>query len=84
MIPLPTLDGHYSHSRNTEVMDCAQENRLHNVFLPPHSTHKLQPLDISFLQPLKSYYAEEMGIWLKNHPELSQTIELLDWLGKLT
>jgi len=21
-----TLDGHYSHSRNTEVIDCAREN----------------------------------------------------------
>ena len=76
MIPLPTLDGHYSHSRNAEVIDCVQENGAHNVFLPPHSTNKLQPL--------KTYYAQEIGIWLKNHSELLNTIKLLDWLGKLT
>jgi 4-hydroxybenzoate polyprenyltransferase len=56
-IQLLTLDGHYSHSTNTEVIDCAQENGAHNVFLPPHRTHKLQRLDVSFLQPLKTYYA---------------------------
>ena len=50
---------------------CARENGVHNVFLPPHSTHKLQPLDVSFLQPLKTYYAQEIEIWLKNHPVIT-------------
>lgn len=56
-ILLRTLDGHYSHSRNKEVTDCARLNGVH-IFLPPQSTHKLQPLDISFLQLLKTYYAQ--------------------------
>jgi hypothetical protein len=33
----------------------------------PHSNNKLQLLDFSFLQPLKTIYAHEIEIWLKNH-----------------
>ena len=33
-----TLDGHYSHSRNIEVIDCARKNGMHIVCLPPQST----------------------------------------------
>ena len=80
-----TLDDHYSHSRNIEVIDCAQENGVHIICLPPHSILKLKPLELSFMQPLKSYYwAQEIDILLKNHPELLHTIELLNWLRKLS
>ena len=49
-----TLDSHYSHSRNIEVIDRARDNGMH-IFLPsPHSTLKLQTLDVSFLQPLRT------------------------------
>ena len=63
-----TLDGHYSHPRNIEVIGWARENWVHIVCLPPHSTHKLKLPDFSCLQPLKTYYAQEIEIWLKNHP----------------
>ena len=61
-----TLDGHYSHSRNTEVIDYAREDGVQNVCLPPHSVHKLQPLGISFMQPLKTYHAHVLEILLWN------------------
>jgi hypothetical protein len=63
-----TLGGHYYHTRNIEVIDFARENGVIVFCLPPHSNHKLQPLDISFMQPLKTYYAQEIEIWLKSHP----------------
>jgi hypothetical protein len=63
-----TLDGHYSHTRNIEVIDFAREKGVIIVCLPPHCTHKLQPLDVSFMHPLKTYYAQGIEIWLKNHP----------------
>jgi hypothetical protein len=44
-----------------------------------HNTYKLRLLDVSCMQPLKTCYAQEWGVWLKNHPEF-----LPDWLGKLT
>jgi hypothetical protein len=77
------LDGHCSHLRNMQVIDHAWEMLI--FCLPLHSTPKLQPLGVFFMQPLKTYYAQELEIWLKNHPkELLHTIKLLDWLGKLT
>jgi len=37
------------------------------------------------MQPLKTYYAQEIKIWLKNHPkELLHFVTLLAWLEKLT
>ena len=44
-----TVDGHYSHSRNIEVIECARENGVHIVCLPLHRTHKLQTLGVSFI-----------------------------------
>jgi hypothetical protein len=44
-----TLDGHDSHSMNIEVIDCARKNGVHIVCLPTHSTHKLQPLGVTFI-----------------------------------
>jgi hypothetical protein len=39
-----TLDGHYYHSRNIDVIECSPENGVHTVCLPPHNTHKVQSL----------------------------------------
>jgi hypothetical protein len=64
-----TLDGHYSHSRNIKVIDCARKNGVHVVCLPLHSTQqKLQLLKVPFMQPLKTCHAQELEIWLKKHP----------------
>ncbi|CAG4969864.1 unnamed protein product [Parnassius apollo] len=47
------LDGHYSHTRNIDVIDIARENNVEIVSIPPHTTHKPQPLDNTFMGPLK-------------------------------
>lgn len=62
------VDGHYSHTRNISVIDKARDNGVIIVCLPPHSTHKLQPLDVGFMGPLKTYYAQAVEAWLKSHP----------------
>lgn len=65
---LLVLDGHYSHTRNIEIIDMARENYVSIVCLPPHATHKMQPLDVGFMAPLKTYYAQEIETFLKNNP----------------
>lgn len=40
------LDGHYSHTRNIEVIEMARQNHVSIMCLPPHATHKMQPLDV--------------------------------------
>jgi hypothetical protein len=45
---LLVLDGHYSHTRNVEIIEMARANGVAIVCLPPHSTHKMQPLDVFY------------------------------------
>jgi len=45
------LDGHYSHTRKLEVIALARENHADIIALPPHSSHKMQPLDKAFMGP---------------------------------
>jgi len=62
------LDRHYSHIRNLEVITLAQENHVDIICLPPHSSHKMQPLDKAFMGPLKTFYSQEIEKWLCSHP----------------
>lgn len=61
------LDGHYSHTQNIDLIDLAKENHVTIVSLPPHCSHKLQPLDKTFMGPLKTYYSEEIRVWLRQN-----------------
>lgn len=54
------LDGHYSHTRNIELLELARQNGVTILSLPPHSSHKMQPLDKTFMGPLKMYHSEEI------------------------
>lgn len=62
------LDGHYSRTRNLDVITMAKENNVAIICLPPHSSHKMQPLDVAFMSPFKTYYAQEIETWLRNNP----------------
>jgi hypothetical protein len=50
------LHGHFSRVYNLEVVDLGRENHVYITSLSPHSTHKMQPLDMAFMGPLKCYY----------------------------
>ncbi|PCH36863.1 CENP-B protein, partial [Wolfiporia cocos MD-104 SS10] len=45
-------DGHGSHTTK-EMVKLAIANNIHLFCLPPHTTHKLQPLDIGVFGPLQ-------------------------------
>jgi hypothetical protein len=62
------LDDHFSHTRNLEAIARGRDVGVHIVCLPPHSTHKLQPLDVVFIGPFKKFYSQEIELWLNNHP----------------
>ncbi|KAF6830934.1 transposase [Colletotrichum musicola] len=38
------------------------QNNVHLLFLPPHTSHVLQPLDQSVFGPLKTAYKKELGL----------------------
>lgn len=61
------LDGHASH-KNLDALEYAKTHGVIPLCLPPHCTHRMQPLDVSFFAPLDAYYNREATLWLKNHP----------------
>lgn len=62
------LDGHATHVRNLQLLEIARENNIHILVLPPHTSHRLQPLDVSFMYPLSTFYEQSAKTWLRNHP----------------
>ncbi|KYN16480.1 hypothetical protein ALC57_11260, partial [Trachymyrmex cornetzi] len=42
----------------------ARDNGIIMLTLPPHSSHKIQPLDRSIFSPLKTKYAIECDKWM--------------------
>ena len=61
------LDGHSSHTKNIAAIEYARERGIHMLSLPPHTTHKLQPLDRSFFGPLMSNFNQAADKWMRNH-----------------
>ncbi|KAF4435476.1 hypothetical protein F53441_13499 [Fusarium austroafricanum] len=49
------LDGHGSHMTEEFLWEC-YENKIFLLFLPAHSSHVLQPLDVAIFGPLKRLY----------------------------
>lgn len=77
------LDGHYSHTRNVDLINLARQNHVIILSLPPHSTHKMQPLDLAFMGPLKTYYSQEIENWLRNNPgRVVTSYQVCELLGK--
>ncbi|XP_060804467.1 tigger transposable element-derived protein 6-like [Amyelois transitella] len=62
------LDGHLSHTKNLNVVLKARENHVTILCLPPHCTHKLQPLDVGVMYPLSVYHNQELEKWMNNNP----------------
>jgi hypothetical protein len=53
------VDGHSSHV-NLEFLEACKSLRIVVLILLPHSTHRLQPLDIGLFLPLSNYYSIEL------------------------
>jgi hypothetical protein len=49
------VDGHNSHV-NMRFINYCDQYRILLAILPPHSTHRLQLLDVSLFGPLAQYY----------------------------
>jgi len=74
------LDGHSTHTKSIELIDVARKNNVILLCFPPHCTHRMQPLDVSFMAPVSHYYSEEVRKWLQSHPGRVVTI---NQIGKL-
>ena len=73
------LDGHNSHVM-LEVVKISMDSSLDIVFLPSHTSHALQPLDIACFKPFKMAFRQIRDAWCltnKNLPVGKQT--LCEW-----
>jgi hypothetical protein len=59
------VDGHSSHV-NMKFINLADELRIIILILPPHSTHHLQPLDVSLFAPLATFYTNGLNTLMFN------------------
>lgn len=67
------LDNHESHLALQGITFC-KENGVVVLSLPPHCSHKLQPLDRSVYGPLKKYINGTCDSWMRNHPGKTMSI----------
>ncbi|XP_052749766.1 uncharacterized protein LOC128200418 [Galleria mellonella] len=58
-------DNNNSHS-TLEAYEFCKANYINMLSTPPHSSHRLQPLDITFFGPLKKAYNRECDLYLKS------------------
>lgn len=61
------LDNHTTHC-TLEAVNFFRANHIHALTIPPHSSHKTQPLDRCIHNSLKIFYASECEKWMRNHP----------------
>ena len=60
------LDNHETHL-SAKVLEKASAADIVMVTFPPHTSHKLQVLDVSVYTPLKTYYNQAVESWLYNN-----------------
>lgn len=61
------IDNHETHL-TIESLDLASNAGIIMVTFPPHTSHKLQPLDLTVYGSLKNFYNQAVDSWLVNHP----------------
>lgn len=72
----PTLliyDNVESHLSLEAVMLC-KENGVSVLTLPPHSSNKMQPLDVAVFGPFKTYYNAALDSWMMQNPGKTASI----------
>ncbi len=57
-------DGHFLHTSNTDLIDMVRKNYVYLVPLPPHTSNKMQSLNISIIKHFNSYYSMVIKLWM--------------------
>lgn len=75
-------DNHESHI-SIEAVDYCRANGIVYLSFPPHTSHKLQPLDVGVFGPFKSKLKVAFNDWHTGHPGKALTIYEIPSLAKL-
>ncbi|KMQ88629.1 tigger transposable element-derived protein 6-like protein [Lasius niger] len=79
---LIVLDNHNSHM-GLNMIDYCRDNGVILLSFPPHTSHKLQPLDKSVYGPFKTYYNSAADGWMKSNPGKTMMIYNIPTIVKL-
>lgn len=79
---LIVLDNHASHL-SVDMINYCRENGITLLSFPPHTSHKLQPLDRSVYGPFKRFYNAAADSWMKNNPGKTMVIYNIPSLVKV-
>lgn len=74
------LDNHESHISIEAIRYC-KCNGIVLLSFPPHTTHRLQPLDVGVYAPFKTYLATAFNDWMLAHPGQAITIRNISYLA---
>lgn len=76
------LDNHESHI-SVDALNLAKQSGIIMLTFPPHTSHKLQPLDRTVFGPLKKYYNTACNEWLLSHPgKMLSLYDVAECVGK--
>jgi hypothetical protein len=73
---LLVLDGHKSH-HSLQFQELCKENDIYTLYMPAHSSHLLQPLDVGCFSPLKRAYSREVESLIRHHINHITKLEFL-------
>lgn len=76
------LDGHGSH-HTIEFIQFCEDHNIIPFGLPPHTTHLLQPLDVSVFQPLKHYQAKALDAIVRDGVTEITKLEFLGYIQQI-
>ncbi|CAK1586780.1 unnamed protein product [Parnassius mnemosyne] len=76
------MDNHESHC-SFDALNYAKDNGIVLLTIPPHTSHKLQPLDRTVFGPLKTFYSQAASNFMLRHPGRTITIyDVSELLGE--
>lgn len=61
-------NGHSSHI-DIKLVEIAVRNNVTILLLPPHSSHLLQPMDLSVFKSIKNTWDQSLCTWTRNHKQ---------------
>jgi len=75
------FDGHGSHVAFKTIEE-ARHLGIDLITLPAHTSHRLQPLDVSIFSPFKNYFKKQRSAWMASHPQIEIGREELATLAR--
>ncbi|XP_074490962.1 uncharacterized protein LOC141767499 [Sebastes fasciatus] len=67
------LDNHEAHV-SLRALDIAKRKGIVMLTIPPHTSHRLQPLDQTVYGPFKTYYNRALDGWMRSNPGKTASI----------